>query len=639
MKKQFLALSVIAALTACDSSDDKNTTQTAATFEGNLTAVLSKAENPALRVIVDDVNPGESLIFPATIEGTYGTFTINAAGDWDYQLYTGDEEHPAITALVSSDMPSLTEIPFVIKSADMTEQTINVTIEGIDVPAVFSETLTTVVNVDTGTINGRTAVSDANPAEAYFKAALEQPGAQATEVDGTATITTNYGVVTFTITDPVEGVEAVEASPAIPATETTPEIPAVEAVEGVAAVKGKVEWTYEIDASNEAVKALYYLEETDTPPTLDDSFTVESADGTTQEIMITLKGAQQIPADITGVPGGIDVEPAEGEEAVVNPDVTVNINSVDAAGTLMITDPNLNEDKFIVQDAVELGYGTFSIDENGAWTYMLDATNADVVALKGDGTAPTPLIETIKVMSVDGTAVDLPVTINGLIGGNLTAQIGGGAEGVLTLDVPDAARAAGKITFKANLSATNKNSDFTFWGDKIHPGGDKHRSTANVVVAGNGELKYSRTIDQVGSTKKDLVLEQSHTPTVWFDVEFTWNSSGNSSVPGVVSLSIDGVPVRDVDGEITSDFFDIKSLSYHIARLGVYVIQFKLPNDANAPLYIDDIVIYSDVAGTTQVAAEDFDGLAEGTELNAAIVDSAKSKTVIVGALAKPATE
>ena len=57
-----------------------------------------------------------------------------------------------------------------------------------------------------------------------------------------------------------------------------------------------------------------------------------------------------------------------------------------------------------------LGYGTYSIGQDGAWTYALDNGNAAVDAL-GDGET---LTDSFKVLSEDGTEQEVTVTINGV---------------------------------------------------------------------------------------------------------------------------------------------------------------------------------------------------------------------------------
>lgn len=573
MKKQFLTLSIIAALTACSSDDDNNSTDaTPADISGDFSATATKAVNPTGRVVVTDVNPGESLIYPFTAKGQFGTFFINAAGEWEYTL---DKTNDDIVALVSSDMPTLSEAPFTFQTVDGSTGSISVDIQGIDVPALFSGALTYSVFYDDGTASAKIKVSDANPAEAEF-APNQTPTAM-------------YGTVTF---DSDTG-----------------------------------EWTYDLDETNADVKALNYTEETDTPPSLDDTFVVTSLDGTEATVTVTIKGSQLIPAVIEGLP----VDETGASTAIVN------VNLAETSGSLTITDPNFEEAKFQTQDAIATTYGTFSIDEAGAWVYKLDVTNAEVIALKGDGALPTPLTETIKVMAIDGTAVDIPVTINGLVGGNLAAQIGGAeATGQLSIQLGDAPLKTGKITFKANLGTDSlKNVDIILWGVRYHS--DKYRSTMVLNPQANGDFKFLSVQTQDAPKVDDsFVLDQKHTPGQWFDVALTWDATNaTTGTPVKLTLAIDGNPVSGA--KISNTEFDAQTLvTSGIVADGSKFIEFVLGGGASTSFYIDDLVVYSDVAGTTQVLAEDFDSLAEGTPLTITASDATRTAETVVGPIAKP---
>ncbi|KMT64476.1 VCBS domain-containing protein [Catenovulum maritimum] len=573
MKKQFLTLSIIAALSACSSDNDNTMVEaTPAEITGDFTGTATKYTELTGTVKVNDVNPNESLIYSDTITGTYGSFFINAAGEWKYTLDKANED---VKALVSSDMASLVEAPFSFKTADGSTASVTVTVAGMDVPATFAGALTYSVVYDDGTASATVTVKDDNPAEAEFAAAQ--------------TPTAMYGAVTF---DSAKG-----------------------------------EWTYDLDETNADVKALNYTEETDTPPSLEDSFIITSLDGTEATVTITVKGSLAVPAVIEGLP--VDDTGAS--------TVMVNVNSTDSSGSLTITDPNFDEAKFQVQDAVSTNYGTFSIDESGAWTYKLDNSNAEVIALKGDGTAPTPLTETIKVMALDGTAADIPVTINGLVGGNLSAKVdGGAANGIFRIKMPDdLTLEQGKMNFKVNYEATGtKDAKIIFFGRSFNS--DDKRTMGAITLKSNGQI---RLMDGK-ATKTTFALDQTHTPGEWVDVAFTWDASAaaEATTPSglpVISLSIDGVPVTSAGGEISGEFFENFSIAKFIVDIGVKMMQFSTVGGSGGGVNVDDMKIYSDVAGTTEIYSENFDNLAEGAAISLDILESATTGT-IVGPLANP---
>ncbi len=84
-----------------------------------------------------------------------------------------------------------------------------------------------------------------------------------------------------------------------------------------------------------------------------------------------------------------------------------------ATGDLLATDVDNTADAF---QAVAAGaattnhYGTYGVTASGVWTYTLDDTNAAVQALN-DSSAP--LTDSFTVLSEDGTATVVMVTING----------------------------------------------------------------------------------------------------------------------------------------------------------------------------------------------------------------------------------
>ncbi|WP_016956519.1 VCBS domain-containing protein [Catenovulum agarivorans] len=697
MKKQFLTLSIIAALTACSSDDDTNTNQeqVPAELSGDFSATATKALDPTGTVVVNDSNKGESMIFPVAHVGAYGSFSINAAGEW---VYTLDKKNADIVALVSSDMPSLTETPFSFRTVDGVTSSVAITIDGIDVPATFRDGLTFSIFNDDDSASATVKVADANPAEAFFA-----PEQTPTAMYGAVTFDTTTGKWTFNIDETNLDVQALDYVEALPAGQQPPTlvdtftissldgteqvititikgsqlIPATFAGELTSTIttndgsatkivtvsdtrpadaffapnqtptatygsvsfdSDKGEWTYTIDQSNADVAALNYTTATDQPPSLADSFVIESLDGTQATIAITIEGSQFVPAVVSGLP--VD---DNGDSTAIT-----NVNSAELTGTLTVTDPNFGQARFQTQSATVTTYGTFSIDENGAWVYQVDKTNAEVLALTGTS---TPLTELIKVTTIDGTAADVPITIAGLAGGNLAAQIGGGADlASFSVKFPSQ-QATGKISFNAYLDAnTLKDVDMVLWGNNYHSS-DIYRSVQVMAAKADGtfDMRSSTCQDpsdsDVNCPKKatdDFQLSTTdgniNVGGKWFNVELTWDgSSAAKGVPYQMTLSIDGAPVRGT--EITTDVFDAHGLitSGLVTRDGSNFFEFRVNKDANASFYVDDLKVFSDVAGTTAVISEDFDTLAEGSDLSTnAISDDSRTTGTTVGQIDKP---
>ena len=552
MKKQFLTLSVVAVLSACGSdSDDNQTAPTPAVISGDVSGIATKAADATGTIKVDDVNPGESLVFPETFPGQYGTFSINAAGEWVYDL---DQSNEQVIALVSSAMPSLTEAPFTITSADGTTQQVAITVDGIDVPARFGGAIVFSVFFDDAVAEGTVTVGDDNPAEAFF--APDQ------------TPTATYGTVTFNSDTGL--------------------------------------WAYTVDNSNSDVAALNYVDDLENPddaPTLDDTFVVTSLDGTEQVVTMTIKGNQLVAADIDGIPGGIDAEPPEGEDPVVNPDVFVNINALNTDGALIITDPNFDQEKFEVLTDFTSTYGTFSIDEAGAWTYLLNEDLQVIKDHKGDGvTVPDPLIDEIMVSSVDGTTALLPVTINPLVGGNLAAQLGGsdGKDAKWSIDIKDKTDIQGKASFYAVFpDGSTRDAKLVFSG-RTWKGRELHRVYIALTVRRSGELRLNNETGNGKFHTLDNTVEQGKP----FFVEFTWDSS--EGTPATVSLAIDGTLVTS-DAMTFNEDGSFTSMTVGAGLQNEGPGYFDVQTKGGSPVIIDEFKLYSDVAGTNEVFVEEFE--------------------------------
>ena len=118
-------------------------------------------------------------------------------------------------------------------------------------------------------------------------------------------------------------------------------------------------WKYELNNSDPKVQALGAGEK------LTETFEVVTADGTKGTVTITVNGTNDKPT-ITGVAAG-DVK----EDSVEEVSGQLDKHDVDAKDT----------HTWSVNDAGKGQYGTFTVDQNGKWTYVLDNKSAQVQAL------------------------------------------------------------------------------------------------------------------------------------------------------------------------------------------------------------------------------------------------------------------
>ena len=150
-------------------------------------------------------------------------------------------------------------------------------------------------------------------------------------------------------------------------------------------------WTYTLNNANAAVNAL------NVGGSLSDSFVVTTIDGTQKTVNVTIAGANDA-AVISGATTG-----SVTEDAVPNT-VGGDLNSTDVDGA---TDAWT---AVTTATASANGYGSFTMDATGHWSYALNNANAAVNALNTGGT----LNDSFTVTTADGTAQIVTVVINGV---------------------------------------------------------------------------------------------------------------------------------------------------------------------------------------------------------------------------------
>jgi VCBS repeat-containing protein len=163
---------------------------------------------------------------------------------------------------------------------------------------------------------------------------------------------------------------------------------------GTFSIDASGHWTYNVDDSNGTVQAL------NVGGTLSDSFTIHSADGTSQTITVNINGTNDA-AVVSGTSAG-SVTESGGTSSSGTPTASGHLSDTDVDNT-----PNL----FIAAGttATDHSYGTYTMDASGNWSFTLDNNNLTIQALN-DGDQIT---ETFTVHTIDGTAQTVTITING----------------------------------------------------------------------------------------------------------------------------------------------------------------------------------------------------------------------------------
>ncbi|MEY3747001.1 MAG: hypothetical protein RL194_460, partial [Pseudomonadota bacterium] len=293
-------------------------------------ALLEETNEPLTTsgvLTISDPDSPATFIAQTNVSGSYGIFSINAAGEWTYVANSAFDE------LNVGD--SYTDI-FVVSSADGTTTTVTVTITGTN---------------DAAVITGDSAAS-----------LTESDEAQST--GGTLIATDVDSPNTFVPQTNAAGSNGY----------------------GVFSINAAGEWTYTMNnAQNQFVAGETYT----------DSITVETADGTTQVITVTIVGTNDA-AEIGGTDTGSVTEDAS------DPVLTTS-------GTLTISDADTGEAYFQTGGitASPGALGSLSITAVGVWTYTV--ANAAVQYL-GEGETRT---ETFTVLAADETPHEITITVTG----------------------------------------------------------------------------------------------------------------------------------------------------------------------------------------------------------------------------------
>ena len=217
---------------------------------------------------VEDADAGQAVFQPQSgTAGAYGGFTLDAEGRWSYAL---DNTNPAVQALAEGQ--ALTET-FSVRSADGTESTVRVTINGTDDAAVISSATGTVTEDVATTAGGTLTIADAD-AGAGLAAFRPQAGTAGA-----------YGRFTLD-------------------------------------ADGR--WSYVLDNDSPVVQALGEGQ------TLTEDFAVQADDGTSSTVTLTIRGTNDAPV-ITSDGGGdaATLPGADGRSEVT----TVTASDVDAGDT------------------------------------------------------------------------------------------------------------------------------------------------------------------------------------------------------------------------------------------------------------------------------------------------------------------
>ncbi|PML07581.1 toxin, partial [Vibrio breoganii] len=268
---------------------------------------------------------------------------------------------------------------------------------------------------------------------------------------------------------------------------------------GTLHLKDNGAWSYDLDNTNPTVQALGQGK------TATDTITVQSADGTTHKVTITVNGTND-KAVIAGTDSGVVTEESQ----------------LQTSGTLTVTDVDTGEAHFSNTD-IKGSLGTLHLTDSGAWTYDLDNTNPTVQEL-GKGATAT---DTITVNSADGTPHQITIAVNGT---NDTAVIGGSSTGAVTEET--------QLQTSGTLTVTDTDT-----GEAHFANTDIQGTLGTLHLTDNGAWTYNldNTNPQVqslaqGATTTDVITVNSADGTP-HQITITVNGTNDAAVVGGVDTA------------------------------------------------------------------------------------------------------
>ena len=586
-----------------------------ATISGdNAGSISEDSAGDSGTLAVSDLDEGENAFQSLSSQaGTYGNFSIDAAGNWNYARTVDLQSMKAGDTLVDS---------FTVFSVDgSASELVTIMINGLNDNASISGDNAGALTEDQSSDSGILSVGDIDEGESLFQPQIGQAGNYGdfsidasgnwrytrsanlnsmnegdvlTEsfpvlsVDGTAMEEVTVTIIglndnalisgevsgsmtedqigdagSLAISDPDSGEDLFQTQTATAGTYGTFNIDAMG------------NWSYTRTADLDSMNA---------GDMLTDSFAVLSADGTASEqIAITISGVNDNAA-IGGDNLGSMTEDASGD-----------------SGTLSVSDLDDGEDTFQTQSEQAGSYGIFSVNETGNWTYTrtaeLNSMNAGEI-----------LTDSFTVMSADGTASELvKITISGL---NDNAIITGDSTAAITED-------------DSNTSRTLIVEDADQGEAVFLPQAETAGNYGSFTIDATGVWSYTRTSD----------LQSMNAGDVYSDTFTASSADGSISVP--VTITINGLNddaniIGDNLREMTEDDTAVTGvLTVHDVDEGENAVQ---PRSGEIGIYGNFSI---DASGNwTYTRTADLQFMVEGEvladEFTVTSVDSSASQSVTI---------
>ncbi|WP_275299877.1 VCBS domain-containing protein, partial [Achromobacter ruhlandii] len=522
---------------------------------------------------VTDPDAGEAVFRPQTdFVGKYGTFSIDANGNWTFKL---DNDAKAVQQLGAKE--HLTET-FTVTTADGTTGKVTITINGTNDAPTISGAATGAVKEDgTTTASGQLTQTDVDVNDKhtwsvnndgkgqYGTFTVDQNGkwtyvldndsakvqalTEGQKVTDTITVTVdddNGGTATKTITVDITGTnDAAVITPSKPGDDAgtvqedkiytangkldvtdkdagqatfQPQTDFVGKY-GTFSIDANGNWTFKLDNDAKAVQQLGAKEH------LTETFTVTTADGTTGKVTITINGTNDAPT-ISGAATGAVKE--DGTQTVT--------------GQLAKADVDVNDKHtWSLNNDGKGQYGTFTLDQSGKWTYVLDNNSAKVQAL-AEGQKATDSI-TVTVDDGNGGKATQVITID-ITGTNDAPTIGGTATGAVKED--------GTLVTTGQLTKTDVDTNDTHTWSVSNEGKGQY---GTFTVDQNGKWTY--TLDNA-STKVQALKEGE---TVTDTIKVTVDDGHGGTAFKEITVTVTGTnDIAKITGQSTGAVIEDKTL-------------------------------------------------------------------------------
>ncbi|MFB2566926.1 beta strand repeat-containing protein [Rhizobium sp. IMFF44] len=359
-------------------------------------------------------------------------------------------------------------------------------------------------------------------------------------------------------------------------------------------------WSYLLDNSNSAVQA---LNSTGNNTTLHDIVTVTTADGTSQQIDITINGTNDAPT-ITLV----DSDSAAGSVTEAGVNIPNDGFHNTATGHLTGADvdgPGLNWSLVVgngqtgnIDGSVTGAYGTLSVGANGTWTYVLDQSKADPLNI------PNHPQESFTVQLSDGqggvTTQTVVVTVNGTNDAPTIALVDSdSAAGSVTEAGVNVSDEAAHNTATGHLTGADVDGPSLTWslisgnGQTANVDGSVTGAYGTLSVGANGTWTY--VLDQ---SKADPLNASDH-PQESFTVQLSDGLGGVTTQTVVVT-------VNGTNDAPTISIANGDSVSGAVTEAGIGIANDSAHNTVSGHLTGADVdsstLTWSVVAGSGQTA-------------------------------------